>query len=401
MKKIVVMGIGYVGLPLALMLAKSGSKVIGVDINEEVVKALNEREFTTLSIKEPDIHKLLESDEVKLNFKSSFDVCDADIFIISVPTPLHEHKKESDLIYVKSALGSIIPHLKKGNLVIIESTIPPLTTRNVIKPIIENKTDFIVGEDIFLAHCPERILPGNVYHEIIHNSRVIGGINEKSCQMTMEIYKSFVKAPIYITDDVTAELVKLIENTYRDVNIALANELSLIAESLNVDIKKAINIANEHPRVNVLTPGIGVGGHCIPIDPWFLSEIDPEKAVLIVTARRINDQMPFVTARKIRKALKDIPIPKIVVLGITYKPNIPDIRESPALKICDILEEEGYDITIYDPLIERYHYNSIIDIVKNIDCLIILVEHDIIKTELEDSLDKIKSVMNHPMILKF
>ena len=401
-KKVVVMGIGYVGLPLAIMLARKGYTVVGVDTNKETVNSLNEGKPTSLSINEPKLQEILHDKEVRENLTASEKVCDADIFIVSVPTPLHKHKKEADLSYVVSAVKSILPHLKKGNLIIIESTIPPLTTREIIKPLIENGTKLIVGKEVFLAHCPERILPGDVLYELVHNDRVIGGIDERSSLMAKDIYTSFVEGDICITDDVTAELVKLMENTYRDVDIALANEFSLIAETLGVDINKAIEVANKHPRVNILSPGIGVGGHCLPVDPWFIAEVDPKNSVMIQTARRINDEMPYITAAKIRKAVAKISNPKIIALGITYKPNVYDLRESPALKVIDLLREDGYNIEAYDPLVDEYKYtSSIIDIVRGADCLVILVKHSVIEEEVKRFEGGIKSAMRTPIIVEF
>jgi UDP-N-acetyl-D-mannosaminuronic acid dehydrogenase len=366
-KKVVVMGIGYVGLPLAIMLARKGYTVVGVDTNKEIVNSLNEGKPTSLSINEPKLQDILHGKKVKENLTASEKVCAADIFIVSVPTPLHKRKKEADLSYVVSAVKSILPCLKKGNLIIIESTIPPLTTREIIKPLIENATKLIVGNDVFLAHCPERILPGDG-----------------------------------ITDDVTAELVKLMENTYRDVDIALANEFSLIAETLGVDINKAIEVANKHPRVNILSPGIGVGGHCLPVDPWFITEVDPKNSVIIQTARRINDEMPYKTAAKIRKAVAKIADPKIVALGITYKPNVCDLRESPALKVIDLLQKDGYKIEGYDPLVDDYKYtSSITDIARGVDCLAILVKHSVIEEEVKRFEGEIKSAMRTPIIVEF
>jgi len=400
-KVIVVIGTGYVGLPLAVMLARAGYKVVGVDLNKEIVKAVKEGIFAALSIAEKDLQDIVQEESVKRNLIASEEVCKADVFVVSVQTPLHKRKKEADLSYVVSAVKSILPHLREGNLVVIESTVPPLTMREVIKPLIEEHTNFTVGKNIFLAHCPERVLPGDVFYEIVHNNRIIGGLDEKSCLMAKEVYSSFVKGEIEIVDDVTAELVKLMENTYRDVNIALANEFSLITETLGVDIKKAIKLANKHPRVNILNPGIGVGGHCLPVDSWFIAEVDPKNSVLIQTARRINDGMPYQAAARIRKAVSKIGNPKIVALGITYKPDVYDLRESPALKIIELLREDGYQVEAYDPIVNGYKYTSIKDIVRGADCLVVLVEHTVIREMLESAEEEIKSAMRNPIIVRF
>jgi len=396
-KKIVVLGIGYVGLPLAIMLAKVGYKVTGVDINKKTVKTIREG---SLPIKEKHIETIFNDGKVKQNFRVSDKPCEADVFIVCVQSPLDSVSKLPDLSYIVSAIESINPFLKKGNLIIVESTLPPFTCRKVITPLIENGTKLKVGEDIFLAHCPERVMPGEAFYELIHNNRIIGGINPKSAYLAREIYASFVKGDIDLTDDVTAEMIKLMENTYRDVNIALANEFSLVTETLGVDIKKAIKLANKHPRVKILSPGIGVGGHCIPKDPWFLIHSDPKNTSLILTARKVNEGMPEKVASKIRRFLKDVRDPKIVALGMTYKPDSDDLRESPSLEVIRILKEDGYDVTEYDNFVEGHKYNSILNIAKNADCVVILVEHTSIKEELEKSESEIKSVMSTPLILR-
>jgi len=396
-KKIVVVGIGYVGMPLALMLAKSNFRVIGVDIDKKLVESLNNK---TLPFPEKGIESIFFDKIVQKNFIAKDSPCEADIFIICVPTPLDERKRVADLSFVENATESIIKYLKKGNLIIVESTIPPLTCRETIKPILE-KSGLIVGKDIFLAHCPERILPGDTFQEIVYNDRIIGGINKKSAGLAKEIYSSFVKGNIFLSDDVTAELVKLMENTYRDVNIALANEFAAVAETLGVNVKKCIEIANNHPRVNILYPGIGTGGHCIPIDPWFIHQVDPYNSRLIYMTRMTNEEVPQKIAEKIRKSVKNIKNPKIIALGVTYKPDVNDIRQSPALKIVNILKDEGYNIKAYDPFVKEYSYKSIDDAVKGADCLVILVEHAIFQEELKKNEEKIKKCMNHPIIVRF
>jgi UDP-N-acetyl-D-mannosaminuronic acid dehydrogenase len=396
-KKIVVIGTGYVGLPLAIMLARSGHNVIGVDIEENVVNAINEG---LLQLAEDEIKKIFQEPEVRKNLRAQKTPCEADVFIISVPTPVDEKKRVADLGQVVSGMESIIPHLHPGNLIIVESTIPPLTCRNVITPMIQ-KTGLQVGKDVFLCHCPERILPGEIFKEIVYNDRVIGSLDPAASEMAREIYASFVKGNLYLTDDVTAELTKLMENTYRDVNVALANEFAAVAEGLGVDVIRAIELANKHPRVNILKPGIGTGGHCIPVDPWFIKEVDPINSRLIHTARLINDEMPAKIAAKIRHALKSIRNPSIVTLGITYKPDTTDTRNSPALEIIELLKEDGYQVSAYDPMVTGYSYASIEEIARNADCLVVLIEHQVIKKELAQEEGKIKSAMRHPLIIRF
>ncbi len=396
-KKIVVIGTGYVGLPLAIMLARSGYEVIGVDIEENVVNAINEG---ILHLAEEEIKQIFQEPEVRKNLRAQKTPCQADVFIISVPTPLDERKRVANLSQIVEGVESIQPFLRHGNLVIIESTVPPLTCRETIAPLIE-KAGFQVSKDVFLCHCPERILPGGAFREIIYNDRVIGGLDGRAAEMAREIYVSFVKGNLYLTDDVTAELVKLMENTYRDVNIALANEFAAVSEELGVAIMQAIELANKHPRVSILKPGIGTGGHCIPIDPWFIKQVNTVNSRLIHTARLINDEVPYKMAAKIRHALRGIPNPRTVALGVTYKPDTYDVRNSPAFKIIDLLREDGYQVEAYDPLAAGYQYPPIIEVAKGADCLVVLVEHQIIKQELIQREAEIKKAMRHPLILRF
>jgi UDP-N-acetyl-D-mannosaminuronic acid dehydrogenase len=331
-KTIIVVGTGYVGLPAALMLAKAGHNVVGVDINENLVRAINEG---VMHIREDELQALMGDPQVKRHLHAQLAPCEGDVFIIAVPTPVDHRKKVADLSAVDSAVESIIPYLRAGNLVIIESTIPPLTCRERVTPMIEARTNLKVGETLFLAHCPERILPGDIFHEIVYNDRIIGGVNEETQNRAAEVYTSFVKGNLYKTDDVTAELVKLMENSYRDVNIALANEFNAVAETLGIDGRNAIELANKHPRVNILMPGIGVGGHCIPIDPWFIKEVDPANSRLIFTSRLINDEMPARIAARIRREVRDVRAPKIIALGAAYKQyrgfeGEPGCRDRPA-----------------------------------------------------------------------
>ena len=397
MMKVVVLGVGYVGLPLAITLAKTGYEVVGVDVNEEVVNTLNKGR---LPLKEKGIESAFNERCVQERFTASSKPCLADVFIVCVQTPLHHTTKLPDLSYLITAIQSIVSHLRKGNLVIIESTVPPLTCRNIVKPLIERGSKLKVGKDVSVALCTERILPGETFHELIYNNRVIGGVDAKSAQHAKRIYASFVKGEIDLTDEITAEMVKLTENTFRDVNIALANELSLVAETLGVDIKEVIRLANKHPRVKVLSPGIGVGGHCLPKDPWFLVHSDPKNTGLIQTARKVNEQMPNYVASKIRRALREVSEPKIVVLGMTYKPDSDDLRESPSLEIIRILESDGYNVTAYDNLVRNHEYRSLLDIARGADCLAVLVEHTEIKRDLAKYKRQTKSLMRNPIMLR-
>ncbi len=281
MMKICVLGLGYIGLPTALLLAKCGFEVIGVDVNEKVVNTLNQGQ---LHISEPGLPELFE--QARRNFAAQTVVPEADVYLIAVPTPLNEHIRVSDLKYVRSAAEMIYPHLQRGNLVILESTVPPCTSEKLLIPILE-KSGLKAGEFQYV-HCPERAIPGKTLYEMVHNDRIIGGVDAESAESARTVYSSYVQGRTYLTDTTTAEFVKLIENTYRDINIAIANSFAQIAEDYGVDIWEAINLANKHPRVNILQPGPGVGGHCIAIDPWFLTE-SSVRTGLIQLSRDIND----------------------------------------------------------------------------------------------------------------
>ena len=399
MKDIVVVGIGYVGLPLAIMLAEKKYRVVGVDKDKSKVNKLNSG---ILDINEDDLLEIFQKDIVKKNLVASLEPTEGDIFVVAVPTPYDEENNTADLSYLKDSLYSIIPKLKPNNLIIIESTIPPQTCDNFITPIIEKNSDYKVGKDILLAHCPERILPGNIVNELINNDRIIGGVNLESSHMAFALYSSFVKADLHITDTVTAELCKLTENSVRDVNIALANELSLICDKINVDTGQLVNLVNHHPRVTLPNPGIGVGGHCIPIDPWFITQIDKENTTLIQNARKVNDGMPLVIAEKLKNIFKDYCAePELIVLGLTYKPDSDDLRESPAIKVIKYLKEFGYKVKSYDPLIKGKKYNNILDITKGKDFLIVLVEHQIIKEDIENNYKQIIDNLGCKMILRY
>jgi len=397
LKTVVVLGTGYVGLPAALLLARAGYDVVGVDIDANIVRALNEG---VLHIKVEELQRIMDEPEVRQHLRAQSSPCEADVYLIAVPTPVDHRKKVADMRYVRDATESIVPYLRSGSLVILESTVPPLTCRDFMTPILE-KSGLRVGVDLFLAHCPERILPGNVFHEIVHNDRIIGAADQRSRDMARDVYAAFVKGTLYLTDDVTAELCKLMENTYRDVNIALANEFAAVAEGLGIDPLVAIRLANKHPRVKILKPSIGVGGHCIPLDPWFIKEIDPANSRLIFTSRLINDEMPQRIATKIRQAVRNISNPRIVAVGATYKPNVGDTRESPAIRIVDLLQADGYRVEHYDPLVDGMKYSSLVDLCRDTDGLVILVEHDVVRTELESQSSAIKAVMRTPLVLRF
>ena len=298
-----------------------------------------------------------------------------------MPTPFDKEIKMADLGFVKKALETIVEVLEKGNLIIIESTITPGTSEKLAVPIIE-KTGLKVGKNIFLAHCPERAIPGKTIYEMVNNDRIIGGINKESAEFAERVYRSFVKGKLFTTTIRTAEFVKLMENTYRDVNIALANEFAILSEEMGIEVWDAINLANKHPRVNILSPGPGVGGHCIAVDPWFLTE-SSVNATLITTAREINDNMPSFVFSRVKKLVgKDhIAQPVITVFGVAYKGNTGDTRETPALKFIRLSEREGWNIKIFDPHVSGFTYptTGLEESTQGSDCIVILTDHDLFK----------------------
>jgi UDP-N-acetyl-D-mannosaminuronic acid dehydrogenase len=351
--KICVLGLGYIGLPTASTFATHGLQVVGVDVNQQVVDRLKSGE---LHIYEPGLRTLVQAALLSGNLVIENQPQPADAFIIAVPTPFAEGKK-ADMAYVTSAAESIVPHLGRGSLVVLESTSPPRTTVDVVRPILE-RSGLKAGEDFFLAYSPERVLPGQILRELIENARVIGGIDQKSSEAGRDLYQIFVRGEIIMTDATTAEMVKLMENTTRDINIAIANEFARLADKFGVDVHEAINLANRHPRINILNPGLGVGGHCIAVDPWFLVEAAPDIANLIRTARQVNDSQPEFVVGLIRQAVGSLDDCKIGALGLAYKPDVDDLRESPAIEVCNLLAQEGACVTAYEPYKPEYCQNG-------------------------------------------
>lgn len=376
-KNICIIGMGYIGLPTAVALANSGYSVTGVDVDEKIINKLNKGE---VYINEPLLDSLVKVAVSNGKLKGTLEPKESDIFIICVQTPINKDKKP-DMKYVINAIDSILPYIRKGNIVILESTSPVGTTDEIIKTKVES-LGFEAGKDVYIAYCPERVLPGNIMKEIYDNNRIIGGVDNNSALKVKEIYESFINGHIYIADSKTAEIVKLIENTYRDVNIAFANEVLKICENLNINAYEVIKYCNKHPRVEILNPGPGVGGHCLPVDPWFLVEKDIGKDSIINTARNINDSMPYYVFEKVKEMTMSIKEnKKISILGMSYKANIGDIRESPILRLMEILLENGYDVSVYDPYILHL---DIIDkdlnsCTKNSDLILFGVNHDIFK----------------------
>jgi UDP-N-acetyl-D-mannosaminuronic acid dehydrogenase len=375
-QKICVLGMGYIGLPTACTFATHGVQVTGVDINQEIVHGLQKGH---LHIYEPGLRSLVKSAMNSGNLSISDSPEPADAFIIAVPTPITNEKK-ADLEAVKAAAQSIIPHLHAGNLVVLESTSPPRTTADIVAPILE-KSGLKAGVDFKLAYSPERVLPGKILEEIVKNTRVIGGIDDQSAAAGKELYSVFVKGDILLTNATTAEMVKLMENTYRDINIAIANEFAHLADRFGVDAWEAIQIANRHPRVNILNPGPGVGGHCISVDPWFLVEAAPDISPLVHTAREVNDNQPHFVVETLKKKLGSLKDRKITVLGLSYKANIDDLRESPAIEIVKLLLEEHTSVTVYEPYKpDGFHGNaksatSMQEALQDCEILLLLVAH--------------------------
>lgn len=341
---VAVLGLGYVGLPTAAVFASAGIRVIGVDINEKAVASIN---AGRPHIVEPNLEELLERVVATGTLRATVAPEAADVYVIAVPTPFHAGKKP-DLSYVMSATDMIAPLLKSGDLVILESTSPVGATERISARLSDLRPDLVfpvAGSrncDVNVAHCPERILPGRVLHEVVHNDRVIGGVTPACSLAACDFYRIAVKGDCYVTNARTAELCKLSENAFRDVNIAFANELSLICDRLDIDVWELISLTNKHPRVNVLRPGAGVGGHCIAVDPWFIVDSAPEEARLIHAARLVNDGKPgWVATAAIKLALAVGSSPTIACMGLAYKPDVDDLRESPSVEVTLLLANSG------------------------------------------------------------
>ena len=342
---ICVMGLGYIGLPTASTFASRGIKVIGVDANPRVVESLQNGH---VHIYEPGLRELVGESLASGNLIIRNQPEPADAFIIAVPTPFYDDKK-ADMRFVRSAAEAIAPFVRQGNLVVLESTSPPMTTCGIVAPILE-RGGMKAGKDFYLTYSPERVLPGQILRELIENARVIGGVNRSSAEAGRDLYSIFVKGEIILTDATTAEMVKLMENTYRDVNIAIANEFSRLADRFGIDVWEAIRIANLHPRVKILNPGPGVGGHCISVDPWFLVEAASDVATLIRTSRLVNDSQPEFVIHLVKQVLgEDLQQRRIAVLGLAFKPDVDDLRESPAVDIARHLADKGAQVKAFEP----------------------------------------------------
>ncbi|QUW21253.1 nucleotide sugar dehydrogenase [Sporosarcina sp. Marseille-Q4063] len=386
MKKLCVIGLGYIGLPTAAVFANNGWSVHGVDLNPTAVNSINNGE---IHIEEVGLEELV-SNAVKNGYlRASHKAELADCYIIAVPTPVNSNNT-ANLDYVKDACRSILPVIKKGDVVIVESTIPPRTIDDVVAPIFEG-AGWNVYEDIYLAHCPERVLPGRIVIEVVENDRIVGGINEASAEAAAKVYDTFVTGAILKTSALSAEMSKLMENTYRDVNIALANELVKISEKLGVDALEVIKLANHHPRVNLHLPGPGVGGHCLAVDPYFIIEKAPSESVLISESRKINNSMPNFVIEQVEKIISNRNS-KVAVLGLTYKGNIDDVRESPAMEIVSKLLDRGFSIGVHDPHIKQnqvdFKLSPFNEAIEDAECLLVLTDHNEFKVLDENEIVK-------------
>ncbi len=447
--KVCVVGLGYIGFPTACVMADVGHQVLGVDVDVDLIEKLNNG----------GLHIVNENGlaDIAKRVHSSGHLCvadrpeESDVFIIAVPTPLRQqgsatygvadanvrgdgsseiHRAsascdgvyeaaataelgtlsdtevslKADLSYVEDATRSIAPFVKPGDLVVLESTVPPGTTADVVCRILQTEAGLDCSSDVFVAHAPERVLPGNIVHELKHNDRIVGGMNDDATERAVAFYKTFVLGDVIGTDATTAETVKLMENTFRDVNIALANEFAVIAERLGINIFEAIGLANRHPRVNFLRPGPGVGGHCIAVDPYFIIQSTPDEAQLIKLAREINSSMPRHVLSLFEALVQEAKeagkrIHTVGMLGASYKANVGDERESPALEIASLVQGKGYDVIIHDPYIQRFAELSLEEVVQRADALIMLTDHDVYRTQLSPDAVKAMAAEDIPWIL--
>lgn len=380
-KTICISGLGYIGLPTAALLANCGYTVHGVDVVPHVVETINRGE---IHIVEPDLDAFVHAAVNSGHLKASLQPTEASIYIIAVPTPFHEDLSP-DISYVLSAGRSIAPFLKPGNLVILESTSPVGTTERLKAELEKVGVD---TEGLFFAYCPERVLPGHVMKELIENDRIVGGITEESTKKVAEFYRTFVKGAVLETNARTAEMCKLTENASRDANIAFANELSMICDDLGINVWELIALANKHPRVNILRPGTGVGGHCIAVDPWFIVSQSPDKAKIIRQAREVNNfKTKWVTEKIINACLRfridNQRKPKVACLGLAFKPDIDDLRESPAVEVVEHLLKEKIDCLIVEPNVTshpHFQLTPVEEALEKADILVVLVGHKVFKS---------------------
>ncbi|MBK7099567.1 MAG: UDP-N-acetyl-D-mannosamine dehydrogenase [Sphingobacteriales bacterium] len=376
--KAVFMGLGYIGLPTAAVAANHGMDIVGVDINPQVVETINQGK---IHIVEPDLDKVVKTVVENGTLKASTTPEDADAFFIVVPTPF-KHNKRADISYVESATRAIIPFLKEGSLYVIESTSPVMTTEKMAELIFKIRPE--LKDKIFIAYCPERVLPGNVLYELVHNDRVIGGINAASTEKAMAFYSQFMKGHLHATDARTAEMCKLTENSSRDAQIAFANELSMICDRAGINVWKLIDLANKHPRVSILQPGCGVGGHCIAVDPWFIVSDFPEQAQVIKRVRETNDYKSDWCANKVVDACQQFEQeferePVVACMGLAFKPDIDDLRESPAKYIASrVISEARAEVLVVEPNVQEhksFNLQNYAQAYQQADIVVWLVRH--------------------------
>lgn len=381
-----VIGLGYIGLPTALMMASHGVEVIGTDYNKELVKTLNAGKTT---FKEDGLDELFNS-AVATGIKFTTEYQHTDTYIISVPTPYDKFSKKVDACYVVEAVKDVMDVCPKGATVVIESTVSPGTIDKYVRPVIE-ENGCIIGEDIHLVHAPERIIPGNMVYELLHNNRTIGADDKAIGEKVKELYSSFCQGEIVVTDIRTAEMTKVVENTFRAVNIAFANELAKICRHDNMDVYEIIRICNMHPRVNILQPGPGVGGHCISVDPWFLVGDYPSLAKVIDEAMKTNDGMPDFVLNRIYEIMKENgmnDVSRVGLYGLTYKENVDDMRESPTLQLLESQERHlATGLKVYDPFVVKdvvdNQYHDLDEFLNDVDMVVVMVKHDEIKENVE------------------
>ncbi|NSC48293.1 nucleotide sugar dehydrogenase [Mediterraneibacter gnavus] len=385
-----VIGLGYIGLPTALMMASHGVEVIGTDYNKELVDTLNAGKTT---FKEDGLDELFQN-AVKAGIKFTTEYQNTDVYIVSVPTPYDKFSKKVDACYVVEAVKDVMKVCHKGATVVVESTVSPGTIDKFVRPVIE-ENGFTIGQDINLVHAPERIIPGNMVYELLHNNRTIGADDRAVGEKVKELYSSFCQGEIVVTDIRTAEMTKVVENTFRAVNIAFANELAKICRHDNMDVYEIIKICNMHPRVNILQPGPGVGGHCISVDPWFLVGDYPSLAKVIDESMKTNDGMPDFVLNRIYEIMKEnkiTDISKVGLYGLTYKENVDDMRESPTLQMLESMERHlcGDLVKVYDPFITKdivpNQYHDLDKFINDVELVVLLVGHD----EIKQNMDKLK-----------
>lgn len=393
MKNICVFGLGYIGLPTAAMFAHHGAKVTGVDVNEYAVDTINQGK---IHIVEPGLEAIVKQAVDNGNLTASLTPVHSDAYLIAVPTPFKGDDHEPDLSYIKAVSKALAPLLQKGDIVILESTSPVGATEKMVEWLAEDRADLTfpkyhepdIEADIFVAYCPERVLPGKVVEELISNDRIIGGMTKESTKKAQEVYRIFVEGDLLPTNSRTAEMAKLTENASRDVSIAFANELSIISDKLDINVWELIELANHHPRVNILQPGAGVGGHCIAVDPWFIVNQNPDEAKIIRAAREINDNKPNWVVEKINIEInklktEGIKKPIVALLGLAFKPDIDDLRESPAVNIARrMLEDQSVNVLLVEPNINKLpkslesgELSSLEEAMKVADVVAILVAH--------------------------